>query len=149
MKPASRLSLEEIDTLLAFVRKHWPELAYYERGVVTLALNRIEAIAEKEGVSAITPERLSGQREIVEDYLLPFLEAERIRALVAAQPQNAPVCEAHPPPLSHLGRLGVGRVLPACRLLSAPRPVPRRTRGRDRSARRRPPHPLCDHPPRR
>lgn len=90
MKPAARLTLEEIDTLLAFVRRHWPELAHYERGVVTLALNRIEAIAETEGIAAITPERLSGQREIVEEHLLPFLEAERIRALVAAQPPNAP-----------------------------------------------------------
>ncbi len=90
MKPVSRLTLQEIDTLLAFVRQHWPELAYYERGVVTLALNRIEAIAEQEGLAAITPERLSGQREIVEEYLLPFLEVERIRARVAALQQSEP-----------------------------------------------------------
>mgnify|MGYP003346022330 CR=1 FL=1 len=84
MNSATTLSAEDIDHLLDLVRRHWPEVDYYETGVFNLALNRVQAIAEKEGVAAITPPRLEGLREIVEEYVLPFAEIARIRALVEA-----------------------------------------------------------------
>ena len=84
MKPATRLTNQEIDDLLVVLRRHWPELDYYETGVFNLALNRVQEIAEKEGVAAITPPRLQGLREIVEEYVLPLAESARIRDLIAA-----------------------------------------------------------------
>ena len=40
------------------------------------------------GVAAITPPRLEGLREIVEEYILPFAEIARIRDLIAAQSES-------------------------------------------------------------
>ena len=88
MKPTTTLTQAELDTLLVIIRQHWPELAHYENGVFNLALNRVQEIAEKEGVAAITPVRLSGQREIIEDYILPFAEVARIRDLITANQQG-------------------------------------------------------------
>jgi hypothetical protein len=85
MKSATTLTAEDIDHLLARVRRHWPEVDYYETGVFNLALNRVQAIAEKEGVAAITAPRLEGLREIFEEYVLPFAEIARIRDRLAAQ----------------------------------------------------------------
>ena len=89
MKPQTTLTAAEIEAVLTLVRQHWPELAHYEEGVQILALNRLQTIAETDGVAAITPARLSGQREIVEDYILPFAEVARIQQLIADQ-QAAP-----------------------------------------------------------
>ena len=85
MKPTTPLTDAEIDALLVVIHQHWPELFHYEQGVRVLALNRLQAIAETEGIAALTPIRLSGQREIIEDYILPFAEVARIQELVAAQ----------------------------------------------------------------
>lgn len=84
MKPTTTLTSAELDALLVIIRQHWPELAHYEQGVKTLALNRVQAIAETEGVAAITPARLSGHREIMEDHILPFAEVARVQMLIAA-----------------------------------------------------------------
>lgn len=81
------LTASDLDALVGLVRRHWPELNHYERSIVTLALNRVQAIAEQEGVAAITAARLAGQREIIEEYLLPFAEVARIRDLLTANPQ--------------------------------------------------------------
>ena len=83
MKAGTTLTAQEIDELVIVVRRHWPELDHYETGVFNLALNRVQQIAEKDGVAAITPDRLEGLREIVEDYVLPFAEIARIRDLIA------------------------------------------------------------------
>jgi hypothetical protein len=52
---------------------------------VVIALNRVQEIAEKEGVAAITPPRLEGLREIIEEYVIPFAEVARIRELITDQ----------------------------------------------------------------
>ena len=84
MKPATTLNDHDLAYLIDLVRVHWPELRQYEKGVATLALNRVQAIAEREGVAAITPLRLAGLRELIEDYIVPFAEIERTRSQPAA-----------------------------------------------------------------
>ena len=84
MKPATTLTDHDLAFLSDLVRVHWPELRQYEKGVATLALNRVQAIAEREGVAAITPLRLTGLRELIEDYIVPFAEIERTRGQPAA-----------------------------------------------------------------
>ena len=88
MKAGTTLTAEEINQLIVLVRNHWPEVYHYETGVFNLALNRVQQIAEKDGVAAITPDRLEGLREIVEDYVLPFAEIARIRDLIAANQKS-------------------------------------------------------------
>jgi hypothetical protein len=88
MKSTTTLTAEDISHLIVLVRNHWPEIYHYETGVANLALNRVQAIAEQEGVAAITPLRLEGLREIVEEYILPFAEIARIRDLIAAQQKS-------------------------------------------------------------
>ena len=60
MKATTTLTAEEIDQQIVLVRNHWPDVYHYETGVFNLALNRVQAIAEKDGVAAITPLRLEG-----------------------------------------------------------------------------------------
>ncbi|MEY4941121.1 MAG: hypothetical protein RIQ93_2856 [Verrucomicrobiota bacterium] len=88
MKAATTLTTQEIDQLLTVVRSHWPELDHYETGVFNLALNRVQQIAEREGVAAITPPRVEGLRAIVEEYVLPFAEIARIHDLVVARQET-------------------------------------------------------------
>ena len=88
MKAATTLTHDELSQLVTVLRRHWPELNHYERSIVNLALNRVQAIAEKEGVAAITPARLQGQRKIIEEYILPFAEVARIRDLITANQQT-------------------------------------------------------------
>lgn len=85
MKPATSLSKQEIAHLTQQLRRDWPELDHYETGVFNLAINRVQAIAEAEGVAAITPARLEGLREIIEEYILPFAEVARIRERITAR----------------------------------------------------------------
>jgi hypothetical protein len=85
MKAPTCLNQDDLHQLLSVVRRHWPEISYYERSVVVIALNRVQEIAEKEGVAAITPPRLEGLREIIEEYVIPFAEVARIRELITDQ----------------------------------------------------------------
>ena len=55
MSAKKKLTKEEIEHLLNLVREHWPEVYQYEEGITNKALNRIQEIAEKEGVASITP----------------------------------------------------------------------------------------------
>lgn len=87
MKQGTTLTNDELSQLVTLVRRHWPELNHYERSIVNVALNRVQEIAENEGVAAITPTRLKGQREIIEEYILPFAEVARIRDLITANQQ--------------------------------------------------------------
>ncbi len=84
MKPTTTLTDHDLAFLSDLVRVHWPELRQNEEGVANLALNRVQAIAEREGVAAITPLRLTGLRELIEDYIVPFAEIERTRSQPAA-----------------------------------------------------------------
>ena len=79
MSSQYKLTAEDIDHLLNIVRKHWPEVFDYEEGVANKALNRIQEIAEKEGVDSITPPRLEGLRELYEEQFLVFVEMNRLR----------------------------------------------------------------------
>ena len=83
MSAQQKLTYEEIDHLLNLVREHWPEVFDYEEGIANKALNRIQEIAEKEGVASITPPRLDGLRELYEEHFLVFVEMERLREKVA------------------------------------------------------------------
>ena len=83
MSAKKKLTGEEIDHLLNLVREHWPEVFDYEEGIANKALNRIQEIAEKEGVDSITPPRLEGLRELYEEQFLVFVEMERLREKVA------------------------------------------------------------------
>ena len=83
MSAQQKLTYEEIDHLLNLVREHWPEVFDYEEGIANKALNRIQEIAEKEGVESITPPRLEGLRELYEEQFLVFVEMERLREKVA------------------------------------------------------------------
>ena len=83
MSSQKKLTAEDIDHLLKLVREHWPEVFDYEEGVANKALNRIQEIAEKEGVASITPPRLEGLRELYEEQFLVFVEMERLREKVA------------------------------------------------------------------
>jgi len=64
MSSQYKLTAEDIDHLLNLVREHWPEAFDYEEDVANKALNRIQEIAEKEGVASITPPKLEGLREL-------------------------------------------------------------------------------------
>ncbi|MSU70248.1 MAG: hypothetical protein EXS39_05650 [Opitutaceae bacterium] len=83
MSAQQKLTYEEIDHLLNLVREHWPEVIHYEEGIANKALNRIQEIAEKEGVASITPPRLEGLRELYEEQFLVFVEMNRVRERVA------------------------------------------------------------------
>lgn len=83
MSAQQKLTYEEIDHLLNLVREHWPEVFDYEDGIANKALNRIQEIAEKEGVASITPPRLEGLRELYEEQFLVFVEMERLREKLA------------------------------------------------------------------
>jgi hypothetical protein len=83
MSAQNKLTGEEIDHLLNLVREHWPEVFDYEEGIANKALNRIQEIAEKEGVASITPPRLEGLRELYEEHFLVFfMDKNRLRELV-------------------------------------------------------------------
>ena len=93
MNSQKKLTAKDIDHLLKLVREHWPEVFDYEEGIANKALNRIQEIAEKEGVASITPPRLEGLRELYEEQFLVFVEMERLRervALRAEQRKKAP-----------------------------------------------------------
>ena len=83
MSAQQKLTDNEIDHLLNLVREHWPEVFDYEEGIANKALNRIEEIAEKEGLASITPPRLEGLRELYEEQFLVFVDMERLREKVA------------------------------------------------------------------
>ena len=83
MSAQHKLTGEEIDHLLNLVREHWPEVFDYEEGIANKALNRIQEIAEEEGVASITPPRLEGLRELYEEQFLVFVEMERLREKMA------------------------------------------------------------------
>lgn len=83
MSAQQRLAADEVDHLLDLVREHWPEVFDYEEGVANKALNRIQEIAEKEGVASITPPRLEGLRELYEEQFLVFVEMNRLREKMA------------------------------------------------------------------
>ena len=83
MNSQHKLNAEHIDLLLKLVREHWQEVFNYEEGVAKKALNRIQEIAEKEGVASITPQRLEGLRELYEEQFLVFIEMERLREKIA------------------------------------------------------------------
>ena len=83
MSAQQKLTGAEIDYLLNLVREHWPEVFDYEEGIANKALNRIQEIAEKEGVASITPPRLDGLRELYEEHFLVFfMDKNRLRELV-------------------------------------------------------------------
>jgi hypothetical protein len=79
-----------IDACLKLLRTHWPTVDELPVGVYNLTLNQIQRVLEREGLEAITPERIEGWREIAEGYLIPFSEASKI----AEARQNA---SARPP----------------------------------------------------
>jgi hypothetical protein len=79
-----------LDACLKLLRENWPNLDELPEGVANLTLNQIERVLEREGLEAITPERIEGWREIAEGYLTPFSEASKI----AEARQNA---SARPP----------------------------------------------------
>ncbi len=83
MSAQHELTPEEIDNLMNLVREHWPDVFDYEEAIANKALNRIQEIAEKEGVASITPPRLEGLRELYEEQFLVFVEMERLREKVA------------------------------------------------------------------
>ena len=83
MSAKKKLTGAEIDYLLNLVREHWPEVFDYEEGIANKALNRIQEIAEKEGVASITPSRLEGLRELYEEQFLVVVDMERLREKVA------------------------------------------------------------------
>ncbi len=83
MSAKKKLTKEEIEHLLNLVREHWPEVYQYEEGITNKALNRIQEIAEKEGVASITPPRLEGLRELYEEQFLVFVEMNRLREKMA------------------------------------------------------------------
>jgi galactokinase/mevalonate kinase-like predicted kinase len=83
MSAQQKLTKDEIEHLLNLVREHWPEVYQYEEGITNKALNRIQEIAEKEGVASITPPRLVGLRELYEEHFLVFfMDKNRLRQLV-------------------------------------------------------------------
>ena len=88
MSAQHKLTGEEIDHLLNLLREHWPEVFDYEEGIANKALNRIQEIAEKEGVASITPPRLEGLRELYEEQFLVFVEMERLREKVALRAEQ-------------------------------------------------------------
>ena len=70
-----KLNAADLARLTDLVRTHWPELDFYERPFAVHALNRIQALAEDLGVEAVTPESISGIREIIDDYFIPTVTA--------------------------------------------------------------------------
>ena len=83
MSAKRKLSVEEIDYLMNLVREHWPTVFDYDKGVANIVLNRINEIAVKEGVAALTPSRLAGLRELYEEHFYILLEIERVREWVS------------------------------------------------------------------
>ena len=79
MSAERKLSVEEIDYLMNLVRENWPSLFDYDKGVANIVLRRINEIAVKEGVAALTPSRLVGLRELYEEHFYILLEIERVR----------------------------------------------------------------------
>ena len=88
MSSQYKLTAEDIDHLLNLVREHWPEVFDYEEGVANKALNRIQEIAEKEGVASITPPMLEGLRELYEEQFLVFVEMSRLREEMARRAES-------------------------------------------------------------
>lgn len=88
MSAQQKLTDHEIDHLLNLVREHWPEVFDYEEGIANKALNRIQEIAEKEGVASITPPRLEGLRELYEEQFLVFVEMGRLREKMALRAEQ-------------------------------------------------------------
>lgn len=74
----SKLTGANLDRISDLVRTHWPELDYLERPFAVIALNRIQALAESLGVEAVTPDSISGIREILEDYFIPVVTANLV-----------------------------------------------------------------------
>lgn len=88
MKAKTHLTEADLQHLLGLVREHWPEILECDRRITTVALNRIQALAESLGVNAVTTESIGGIREIMEDYFLPRVALELVRE-EAAEPKNA------------------------------------------------------------
>ena len=97
MSSQYKLTSEDIDHLLNLVREHWPEVFDYEEGIANKALNRIQEIAEKEGVASITPPRLEGLRELYEEQFLVFVEMSRLREKVALRTASKEKALGGPP----------------------------------------------------
>ena len=55
------------ETIFSLLRKHWPTLQQSPDTEVVRVLNRIQAIVEKEGLEALTPDRIQGLKEIFEE----------------------------------------------------------------------------------
>ena len=58
------LDKHAVDTVFSLLRTHWPTLEQEPKNERVRVLNRIQAILEKEGLAALTPERIQGLREI-------------------------------------------------------------------------------------
>ena len=56
-----------VETIFSLLHKHWPTLFHQPRTEVVRVLNRIQDIVEKEGLEALTPDRIQGLKEIFED----------------------------------------------------------------------------------
>ena len=63
------LDKHAVDTVFSLLRTHWPTLEQEPKNERVRVLNRIQAILEKEGLAALTPERIQGLREICEEVL--------------------------------------------------------------------------------
>ena len=97
MSSQYKLTAEDIDHLLNLVREHWPEVFDYEEGIANKALNRIQEIAEKEGVASITPPRLEGLRELYEEQFLVFVEMSRLREQITLRAASKEKALGGPP----------------------------------------------------
>ena len=57
------------ETIFSLLREHWPTLQQQPDSEKVRVLNRIQDIVEKEGLEALTPDRIQGLKEIFEDVI--------------------------------------------------------------------------------
>ena len=88
-----------IDACLTRLDQHWPERTSLPEGVRVMSLNRIEQVLEREGLEAITPERIRGWRKIAEEYLVPLHAASQIADARQEEPAPPPAPEPSENPL--------------------------------------------------
>ena len=55
------------ETIFSLLREHWPTLVRQPNTEQIRVLNRIQDIVEKEGLEALTPDRIQGLKEIFEE----------------------------------------------------------------------------------
>jgi hypothetical protein len=63
------LDKHTIDTVFSLLQTQWPTLEQEPKNERVRVLNRIQDILEKDGLAALTPERIQGLREICEEVL--------------------------------------------------------------------------------